>query len=60
MIIAIFNPYYIVFRFKCIKELEKIYRIRQGSTGKIAILDGNNLLTNKTQQDLANQINIYF
>ncbi|EPY6472018.1 hypothetical protein ACWO4B_002689 [Clostridium sporogenes] len=27
---------------KCIKELERIYGIRQGSAGKVSILDGNN------------------
>lgn len=43
---------------KCIKELERIYGIRQGSAGKVTVLDGNNFPPNKTQEDLAKQIGI--
>ncbi|MCR1178719.1 hypothetical protein NE167_16845 [Clostridium botulinum] len=43
---------------KCIRELERIYGIRQGSAGKVSILDGHNVALNKSQEDLANQIGI--
>ncbi|WP_205611688.1 hypothetical protein [Clostridium sporogenes] len=44
---------------KCIKELEKIYGIRQGSAGKVGVLESDNLTPKvKKQEDLANQIEI--
>ncbi|APQ95623.1 hypothetical protein [Clostridium botulinum] len=43
---------------KCIKELERIYGIRQGSAGKVSILDGNNFVPNKSREDLGKQIGI--
>ncbi|WP_207731364.1 hypothetical protein [Clostridium botulinum] len=47
---------------KCIKELERIYGIRQGSSNDKGINqyfgDQNNLGDQKTQQDLANQIGV--
>lgn len=44
---------------KCIKELERIYGIRQGSAGKVGVLESDNLTPKvKKQEDLANQIGI--
>ena len=43
---------------KCIIELERIYGIRQGSAGKGLILESDNLTPNKSQLDLANQLEI--
>ncbi|MCR1974976.1 hypothetical protein NSA52_12660 [Clostridium sporogenes] len=42
---------------KCIKELERIYGIREGSAGKVS-LDQNNLGLKKSQKDLSQQIGI--
>ena len=43
---------------RCIMELERIYGIRQGSAGKVSILDGHNVVPKKSQDDLANQIGL--
>lgn len=48
---------------KCIKELERIYGIRQGSISDgsnqyTKRADGNNFAEQKTQEDLAKQIGI--
>lgn len=47
---------------KCIKELERIYEIRQGSNNEKGVNqytgDGNNFADQKSQQDLAKQIGI--
>ena len=42
---------------RCIVELERIYGIRQGSAGKVGILDGNNFRPT-TQDQLADQLKI--
>lgn len=43
---------------KCIIELERIYEIRQGSAGKVTILESDNFTLNKIQKDFAKQLGI--
>lgn len=43
---------------RCIVELERIYGIRQGSAGKVGLLESDNLTPNKTQLDLADAVGI--
>lgn len=43
---------------RCIVELERIYGIRQGSAGKVSLLESDNLTPNKTQLDLADAVGI--
>lgn len=42
---------------KCAVELERIYGVRDGSAGKVS-LEQNNLAPNKSQSDIAHELNI--
>lgn len=44
---------------RCIMELERIKGVRQGSAGKVSILEGNNFPPKKaSQKDLAEEIGL--